>query len=140
MKKRDRGLAGAFGGIGCTFIVIVGAIYGLTQCTKDEPPTAAEMAAEEAKIAEDTRKGFHCLSGWDGSHADLVTRVKVGLRNPGSFEHVDTLITPVNSKTGKHGVSMTFRSENGFGGTNVGRAVGEVDPVSCHVSNVVVDG
>ncbi|GEM_PF-2161768 len=35
---------------------------------------------------------------------------------------------------------MTFRARNGFGGVNLGTAIGEVDPVTCNVSNVLVNG
>lgn len=85
-------------------------------------------------------KGFHCLSAWDGSHTGMVREVKAGLRDPDSFEHVDTLITPVQAETGMHGVTMTFRARNGFGGLNLGTAIGEVDPTTCIVRNVLVDG
>jgi hypothetical protein len=69
----------------------------------------------------------------------MVRQIESGLRNPDSFEHIDTLITPVNEQSGKHGVSMTFRAENGFGGMTGGRAIGEVDPITCEASNVVLD-
>jgi len=32
----------------------------------------AKYAADNRKIAEDNRKGFHCLSGWDGSHREVA--------------------------------------------------------------------
>lgn len=126
--------------IGCAILMVFGALFGLRQCTEEDPPTQKEIAAQVAEAAEDRRKGFHCLSAWDGSHSGIVQHVKAGLRDPDSFEHVDTLITPVNPTTGKHGVNMTFRAANGFGGINVGRAVGEVDPITCNASNLLVDG
>lgn len=128
------------GGVGCGLLLIFGIIFGLHQCMQEELPSPEQLAAQEAEDEENRRKGFHCLSAWDGSHAGLVRMVEAGLRDPDSFEHVDTMITPVNADTGKHGVSMTFRARNGFGGLNVGRAIGEVDPESCLVSGVAVDG
>lgn len=127
-------------GIGCGLLLILGAVFSLHQCTKEAPRTEQELQAEAQRAARDREKGFHCLSAWDGSNASFVRQVKAGLRNPESFEHLDTLITPVNEETGKHGISMTFRAENGFGGLNLGRAIGEVDPTTCDASNIVVDG
>lgn len=127
-------------GIGCGILIILGFLFALHQCTKTEPPSEDELAALAAKEAENRENGFHCLSGWDGSNRSMVRQVEAGLRDPDSFEHVDTTITPVNPKTGKHGVRMTFRAKNGFGGVNVGRAIAEVDPNTCEAANVIVDG
>lgn len=100
--------------------------------------TAADPAAsgvptpepESVKQAEDRRKGFHCLSKWDGSHRELVNELKRSLREPDSFEHVETRITPVNAK-GVHLLTMEYRARNGFGGMNVGRLVAAVKNSDC---------
>ncbi len=128
------------GSIGCAVLILFGALFGLHQCTQPDQPSEDELEAEAAATTANREKGFHCLSLYDGSNASIVTQVESGLRNPDSFEHIDTLITPVSPESGKHGVTMTFRAENGFGGINVGRAVGEVDPESCNAVNVIVDG
>ena len=86
---------------------------------------AAKRQAEED--AENKRKGFHCLSPWDGSEPDVVEAVKRTLRDPGSFEHVKTTITPVNAK-GFHYLIMIYRARNGFGGMNIGRVIAHVTP------------
>jgi hypothetical protein len=89
-------------------------------------------AAAEREEAEERRKGFHCLSGWDGSNRSLVAAVKRQLRDPDSFEHDETRIAPVlPSSEGKHPISMRYRARNGFGGMNVETAVGYVDPRTC---------
>lgn len=96
---------------------------------------AAEKAARESKErAEERRKGFHCLSAWDGSHAALVDVVTKSLRDPDSFEHDETRITPVDAK-GEHSVIMTFRAKNGFGGTNLESAVGTVRQSDCSLAS-----
>lgn len=88
----------------------------------------AEATKKQAKEdAENKRKGFHCLSPWDGSEPDVVEAVKRTLRDPGSFEHVKTTITPVNAK-GFHYLIMIYRARNGFGGTNIGRVIAHVSP------------
>ena len=72
-------------------------------------------AARLAEKAEEKRKGFHCLSAWDGSHREVVREVKRLLNDPGSFEHDQTLVSPV-SKEGTHKLTMHFRAKNAFGG------------------------
>ncbi|MCB1347224.1 MAG: hypothetical protein KDK11_00725 [Maritimibacter sp.] len=52
------------------------------------------------------------------------------LRNPKSFEHIETRVWPVNPE-GRHTIMMTFRAENGFGGLDVEQAVGFYDHESC---------
>ena len=89
----------------------------------DDPPKSAK------EIQEEKRKGFHCLSGWDGSHSQLVRSVKNNLRDPSSFEHVSTKIGPENN--GQHFLMMTYRATNGFGGTNVESASGSIRNSDC---------
>jgi hypothetical protein len=91
-----------------------------------------QKAADAAANAENDRKGFNCLSSWDGSNASLVKQIKEQLRDPDSFEHDETRITPENN--GKHTVFMKYRARNGFGGMNVARAVAEVDHNTCEAT------
>jgi hypothetical protein len=116
---------------GCAvlFVIIVVLVMLLGMCSGN---SEKEKAASAAASAEEKRKGFHCLSGWDGSNRSLVERVKSGLRDPGSFEHAETRITP--EKNGKHTVFMKYRARNGFGGMNVGTAVAEVDHNTCEAT------
>jgi hypothetical protein len=50
--------------------------------------------------------------------------VKDRLRDPSSFEHIDTVISPVDD--GDHKVVMTYRANNGFGGKTAERAEARV--------------
>lgn len=77
---------------------------------------SAEDAAERAA-------GFHCLSSWDGSHSEVVRLVKGELRDPDSFQHIETRVTPVDGQ-GLHSFTMEYRARNGFGGMNVGVSTG----------------
>ncbi len=87
---------------------------------------AKEKAQKEAHARE---YGFHCLSTWDGSHPAIKDAVKSALRAPDSFEHVETSTFPVSA--GRNKIIMTYRAQNGFGGTNVERAVGSFDNTTC---------
>jgi hypothetical protein len=103
----------------------------MRQCSTP-PPTAEQIKAEATKAEEDQQRGFHCLSGWDGSNASLVQQVKDQLREPDSFEHIETrIMAEVN---GKHTIMMEYRARNGFGGMNVATALGTVDHHSCEAT------
>jgi len=79
---------------------------------------AAVTAANYAKkIAEDKRKGVHCLT-YSGKNLDVEVDVIQRMRDPDSFEHIKTKIEPVDGY-GNHALSMTYRGRNGFGGMNV---------------------
>jgi hypothetical protein len=117
-------------------LIIIGGLWWLGSSIGSKSPEEQkqEAAAESAKKAEDRRKGFHCLSAWDGSDRALVDAVKESLRDPSSFEHDETRITPV-SPQGQHFLTMTFRAKNGFGGTNVGVATGIIRQSDCSLVN-----
>lgn len=86
---------------------------------------------QKAKAAaEDRQKGFHCLSSWDGSHRVVVKYVEERLRDPDSFEHIETRITPVN-ENGEHMLIMKYRAKNGFGGMSVGAAMATIENSDC---------
>jgi len=52
------------------------------------------------------------------------------MRDPDSFEHIETRITPVNSN-GQHRLTMKYRAKNGFGGMTVGVAVATIRNSDC---------
>ena len=91
---------------------------------------AAEKTAADELDVENRRKGFHCLSAWDGSSAELIAQVKAQLREPDSFEEIETKITP-RDEDGMHKIGMTYRARNGYGGMNVETAMGTVVSGTC---------
>ncbi len=108
-----------------------------------ETKAAEEAAAAraEAKAAEDAREkryGFHCLSGWDGSHLDLVSEVKRRLNDPRSFEHAETRTWSVTPE-GRNQILMTYRARNGFGAMMLGKAVGTFDNETCDIDVESID-
>jgi uncharacterized membrane protein len=90
----------------------------------------AEKKAEAEKAAKERRLGFHCLSPWDGSHAEFELAVRNQLREPGSFEHMETRVAPIDSD-GRNTIIMTFRARNGFGGMNINQAMGSFSNATC---------
>lgn len=102
---------------------------------------AEELAKQEAQLAakkEETRKGFHCLSAWDGSHSNFKRDVKSKMRDPDSFEHISTRVAPI-SDAGTHAILMEYRARNGFGGMNVGTAGGVYQNSNCSHTVISVD-
>lgn len=97
---------------------------------------AADKQAKADAAAAEKEKGFHCLSAWDGSNRSTETQVKAMMRNPDSFEHIETKIAPV--KKGYHVLLMQYRAQNGFGGMNVATAVANVSNVSCDATIVSI--
>ncbi|TZF83664.1 hypothetical protein FW774_09320 [Pedobacter sp. BS3] len=90
----------------------------------------SEKAADKAR--QDIESKF---SAWDGSHIKLVEYVKPRLRDPSSFEHVETTYI---DKGDEIFVTMHFRCKNGFNGVNncyayayCDKATGEV--LSCKI-------
>lgn len=134
-KDRKNTVIGCGGAIG--LLLLVSTCVALTSdgdtptanATGNEVVETAE-ADEAAEEAEKKRKGFHCLSSWDGSHRELVSAFKQTLREPDSFEHIETRISPV-SKEGNHALLMQYRARNGFGGMNVGSLTATVKNSDC---------
>jgi hypothetical protein len=112
-------------GIGCLAVL---AFVAVAYCSSGK--SDVEKQADVAKAAENKRNGFHCLSPITGAHRQLVDAIKPTLRNPDSFQHVETTITPVNEK-GAHMLRMNYRAQNGFGGMAVGDLVAVVMNKDC---------
>jgi hypothetical protein len=109
--------------------MLIGLIALVAHCSSSSTSTPQQVAADQAKAEQDRQRGFHCLSGWDGSNASLVEQVKSQLREPSSFEHISTSIEP--DVSGKHNITMEYRARNGFGGMDVATAEGVVDHETC---------
>ena len=98
---------------------------------KDEK--ARRLAAEQK---EHRHSGFHCLSGWNGAHSKLLRHFRAnGIKDPDSFEHIRTTITP--NENGWHRLRMDFRARNSFGGMVVGTVKANVNHATC--SAVITD-
>ncbi len=78
---------------------------------------------------------YKCLSSWDGSYGDLKRYTKKILKDPKSFEHDKTLITPIVD--GYQNVFMTYRAKNGFGGINVERIGAKIKNSDCSLIKIL---
>lgn len=110
------------------FIFLIGGGYFLLSDSPEDKE--AEAQANAAEAAENRRKGFHCLSSWDGSHPEVKRKVQALLHDADSFEHVETRITPVN-ENGSHTLIMDYRAKNGFGAMRLSSAMATVRQSNC---------
>ena len=120
---------------GC--LVVVGAIILIAllagMCNGGGDRESPSRQSTPAVSAEDRRKGFHCLSGWDGNHDGLEALVRAELNDPGSMETHETRITPVDAN-GDHTIIMDFSAKNAFGGRVRHEAVGKVSQATCRAT------
>ena len=109
---------------------ILGLLLLVTTCTvilalqSDDAKTS-----KPAESAEDRRKGFHCLSKWDGHHDGIEALIRRQLNDPGSMETYETRISPVSA--GKRQIRVDFGAKNAFGGMVRRTGIGTVDHASC---------
>lgn len=102
--------------IGCAALALV-IVFGVYYCSTNVSFRGGSSSAK------------NCFSAWDGSHRKLVSRTKSNLRDPDSFEHIETRAdTPA---AGSQTVIMKYRARNGFGGMNVEYATGTINPDTC---------
>ena len=111
-------------------ILAFGALAGFAVVDEISAYVEERDIVRERILAEDRRKGFHCLTGWNGSHAGLIRHFKRNLLNdPASFEHIETRITP--EFNGWHRLLMDFRTRNTYGGMVRGTLTASVNTVTC---------
>ena len=96
---------------------------------RSTPRPAAATATPDAEEAEKRRKGFHCLSAWDGSHRGFNEQIKKLLNDPGSLEVHETRIAAAVG--GKHAIMVDFSAKNALGGRVRHLARGGVDHETC---------
>jgi uncharacterized lipoprotein NlpE involved in copper resistance len=113
-----------------TILTAMIATLVLTGCGDSKEVKAQKAAEIAAQKAEDQRRGFHCLSSWDGSHRATVNYIKENLRDPDSYQHIKTSITPAD-KEGNHILIMQYRAKNGFGGYVPGSVMVTVKNEDC---------
>lgn len=95
---------------------------------------ARELAARQRAEAEEAEKEaqIKCLSRYDGAVRSFASAVKNELREPDSFEHIQSLPMLVEPN-GTQRVRMSFRARNGFGGMNVEIAEAVILHSDCEV-------
>ena len=83
--------------------------------------------------ASDTQ--FKCLSAWDGSYGALKSYTKKTMKDPKSFEHRETRITPVVG--GYQNVFMQYAGRNSFGGMVIEYIGAKIRHSDCSLIQVI---
>lgn len=90
----------------------------------DAEQKAKEEQEEKARYQDRLRSGQVCADGANDLNTAFELNVKRQLKDPDSFEHMGTVITP--ARGGGYDALMRFRSKNSFGGYVVGTAVAKL--------------
>lgn len=108
VKRKSLGCASLIGVL-LLFSVIIGVIGSIVQndAEQQKPPLTAQQKAEKTKADDATARA--------AAGAKLL---KQSMRDPASFKLESALVI-----AGTDAVCYEYRAKNGFGGTNVGRAV-----------------
>ena len=93
-------------------------------------PEPATPVVEE--MTEDERKGFHCLSPWDGNHSGMEALIREKMNDPDSMKTRTTSIAPVQG--GIHAIKVDFTGKNALGGTVRHTANGFIDHDTCEAT------
>lgn len=98
-------------GFGVASLMLCGA---LAACDIEETNSeTTEIAPTSAKLTDEQRSGFHCLSKVNGSHRGVARQVKEQLADASGFQHIETRIAPVDEE-GLHALYMDFSIAQGL--------------------------
>lgn len=122
---------------GALFLIFVNAVM-----IDDKAPNPVdknvEILAEKQKEREQRERGFHCLSSWDGANEDVIQHLKRQLKDPSSFEHIETRIAPINER-GAHALIMSYRAKNSFGAYDAGTVVASLRNWNCKIETISIN-
>lgn len=110
-----------------TACVIIAVIWiGCDQCGNSEPP-------KELTRKERIEKLF---SDWDGSQPEVVKWIKQHIKDPDSYNHIETKFIDKNDRVG---VITTFTATNSFGGRVTTRCLAQIDTLGNLISAELVE-
>lgn len=92
-------------------------------CATSKSDTSVQIVDKTSSKSDRSPSIF---SAWDGSCRPLVEYVKDKVRDPDSFEHINTEYIESREYPVSYLVTMRFKSKNSFGGYKVGYITAEV--------------
>lgn len=109
-------------GCGTAIVLIVLVMVAFNLFTPDKPKAPARPLTAAEQRTQEIEKQF---SAWNGAHRDLERRVKTALKDPDSYEHIETKYVDNGAK----GISvlMKYRAKNSFGGYVVESIIASYD-------------
>ena len=99
--------------------------------------TVPSPSLADAEIENYRRMGWHCRSTLDGTNPSVVAQVKARMRNPNSFQQLQTNMEP--EAGGEHTLDMAFTVvEPGRNGVLVKEVYATVDHATCQAHGLLV--
>lgn len=99
---------------GCLFVVIFLIFCGYLLTSGDDAGQPEKPLTVEEQRTKTIERAF---SSWDGSHRATENRLKSALKDPDSYEHIETKY----NDNGDHiAVLLKYRARNSFGGMTIG--------------------
>ena len=132
-----RGRLTALGGIVALVVIIAVASTAGSGGSESNNQQDQGTSTETAEEQEARRKGFHCLSEWDGHHDGMNELIKAELNDPSSLDVHTTSIGPETG--GFHQLKVDFSARNAFGGMVRHVASGIVDHETCEAGLIGID-
>lgn len=96
-------------GCGTIIVIIIFASFIYSQFSEKTTPTKASQSPQDPRKVT-IEKAF---SPWDGSHRQLESYIKKNLKDPDSYQHIETRYAD-NGNTIT--VTTKYRAKNSFGG------------------------
>jgi len=93
----------------------------IAEITKEQAEERIQQSAARGRDRK-SKELQNSFSAWDGSHKKLEKYIKSRLRDPSSYEHIDTTYEKRGSSVM---VQTVFRAKNGFGGMTEGNVIAE---------------
>lgn len=102
-----------------------------------EIQTLPTRSLADAEVENYLRMGWHCRSTIDGTNPSVVAQVKARMRNPDSFQQIQTNLEP--EADGTHRLNMAFTVvEPGRKGVLVQEVYATVDHVTCQAHDLIM--
>ena len=108
---------------------------GYKSCAQEEV-TKDRIESDKKKSEDKRRAKEHCFSAWDGAHRNLESLLKKSLKDPDSYDHIETRFKDRPAED-KQTVYLSYRAKNGFGGMSIGKIVAETSRSNCSVLKII---
>lgn len=103
-----------------------------TNTTPTSTSTSTSNTTEEKKTEPKDDDGKY-FSSWDGSNRELVNYVKEHMKDPSSFEHVETRFRDNGSS---YDIIMKYRGKNSFNATTTEQVTAHFDKITRNLTEV----
>lgn len=131
MEKSDKKQIALIG----VFIILAWVWYWFSQYTKSQHPSLQKKEIIQENTCKNiTLEMCNQFSVWDGSHSKLQSYIKENLKDPSSFDHIETRYSYVN---GTFIVTMKYRAKNSFGGMIIEEVKAKINEETGEVIEVI---